>query len=255
MHPTYDPRSARSAGVRRSSATTSETPRRPPGLRTRAISRQDGCLVGGEVDHAVRNHDVDRTCRQRDRFDRALEKDRVGRRRLRGVVSSEREHLVGHVEPVGVTRRADAFGGEDHVDSAAGAEVEHRFAFIDLGTAVGFPQPSEASLAAVGRDRHAGRRRRVLRRTSLRHFHRMRSSFRRHSCLAFPRLRHALIRRIDAAPVRAAPLLWCSSATRSFQISDEGQLVCCLPSQGVVRPFTAFLAVNESGVEQLLHVV
>src|SRR5690606_6201664 len=38
MHPTQEPRSARSSGVRESAATTSEIPMRPPGLRTLAIS-------------------------------------------------------------------------------------------------------------------------------------------------------------------------------------------------------------------------
>src|SRR5690606_3979452 len=38
MHPTQEPLSARSSGVREASAATSEIPMRPPGLRTLAIS-------------------------------------------------------------------------------------------------------------------------------------------------------------------------------------------------------------------------
>ena len=44
MQPTQAPRSARSSGESRSSATTSLTPTRPPGLSTRAISRSTCAL-------------------------------------------------------------------------------------------------------------------------------------------------------------------------------------------------------------------
>ena len=58
-NPTSFPRSARSAGLSASSATTSLIPTRPPGRSTRNISRDHGGLVGRQVDHAVRDHDVD----------------------------------------------------------------------------------------------------------------------------------------------------------------------------------------------------
>ena len=52
--------------------------------------------------------------------------------RLARVPLREREHLVGHVEPVhgagGPTRRP-----REHVDAAARAEVEHRLALVQLG--------------------------------------------------------------------------------------------------------------------------
>ena len=48
------------------------------------------------------------------------------------VLVREREHLVGHVEAVDLARRADALRREQHVDAAARAEVEHRFAFVEL---------------------------------------------------------------------------------------------------------------------------
>ena len=38
------------------------------------------------------------------------------------------EHFVGHVHAVGLARRADPSGREQHVDATARAEVEHRFA-------------------------------------------------------------------------------------------------------------------------------
>ena len=48
------------------------------------------------------------------------------------VLASEREHVVGHVEPVGFAGGADTLGGEQDVDAAAGAEVEHGFARLQL---------------------------------------------------------------------------------------------------------------------------
>ena len=102
-------------------------------MSTRAISVSTAGLVGREVDHAVRDDDVDRVGRQRDLLDHALEEDRVRDAGLRRVRAREREHLVGHVEPVREAGRADAPRREDHVDPAAGAEVEHRLALVQLG--------------------------------------------------------------------------------------------------------------------------
>ena len=51
----------------------------------------------------------------------------------RGVLLCEREHLVGHVEAVRDAGRPDAPGGEDDVDAAAGAEIEHDFALVQIG--------------------------------------------------------------------------------------------------------------------------
>ena len=44
------------------------------------------------------------------------------------VLARQRQHLVGHVEPVGLAGRPDAPGRQQHVDAAARAEVEHRLA-------------------------------------------------------------------------------------------------------------------------------
>ncbi len=43
------------------------------------------------------------------------------------------EHLVGHVQAVGDPARTDPPGGEQDVDAAAGAEVEHRLALMQFG--------------------------------------------------------------------------------------------------------------------------
>ena len=60
--------------------TTSETANRPPGLSTRKASPQNAVFVRREVDHAVRNHDVDGVRRQGNVFHLAFEKFHVGPR-------------------------------------------------------------------------------------------------------------------------------------------------------------------------------
>ena len=69
--------------------------------------------------------DVDRVVGQRDLLDRALEELDVLDPGLRWLCARELEHLVGHVEAVGLAGRADPAGREQNVDAAAGAEVEH----------------------------------------------------------------------------------------------------------------------------------
>ena len=53
--------------------------------------------------------------------------------RLRLVLQRERQHLVGHVEPIRLAGRTDAPGREQHVDPAAGAQVEHDLALAQIG--------------------------------------------------------------------------------------------------------------------------
>ena len=108
-------------------------PMRPPGRRTRAISREYRVLVGGEVDDAVADDDVDRLGRQRQRLDVALEELDVGRAGLGGVRLGEGQHLVGHVDAERATGRPDPLGGEEDVDAAARAEVEDPLARMEVG--------------------------------------------------------------------------------------------------------------------------
>ncbi len=49
------------------------------------------------------------------------------------VLAGKRQHLVGHVQPVGDPRGADPPGREDDVDPAAGAQVEHDLALVQIG--------------------------------------------------------------------------------------------------------------------------
>ena len=95
--------------------------------------QQDLRLVGREVDHTVGDDDVDRVGGQGDLLDQALEEDGVPDPGVGGVLARQREHLVGHVEPVREAGRPDALGGQDDVDSSAGTQVEDGLAFAELG--------------------------------------------------------------------------------------------------------------------------
>ena len=69
---------------------------------------------------------------------------------LGGVGAREREHLVGHVEPEHAPGRADALRGEDHVDPAARAEVEHRLALAQLRDRGGIAATERGERGRVG---------------------------------------------------------------------------------------------------------
>src|SRR6185503_6382233 len=85
------------------------------------------------VDHAVRDDHVDGVVGKRDVLDLALEELDVRDAGVGLVPARELEHLVGHVQAVGFAGRADAPGREQHVDTAAGPEVEHGLAGAELG--------------------------------------------------------------------------------------------------------------------------
>ena len=80
----------------------------------------------------------------------ALQELDVRRAGLALVLARERQHLVGHVEAVGLAGRADASRREQDVDAAAGPEVEHRLA--------GFSCEQRGRVAAAERRRHRVRR-------------------------------------------------------------------------------------------------
>ena len=90
-------------------------------------------LVGGQVDHAVGDHHVDRAVRQRDVLDLALHELHVVGAGLDRVRPGQGEHLVGHVQAVGEPGRADPAGRQQHVDAAAGAQVQHPFPVPEFG--------------------------------------------------------------------------------------------------------------------------
>ena len=62
------------------------------------------------------------------------------------------QHLVGHVEAVRLPGGAHAPGRQQHVDAAAGAQVQHRLAGRELGQGCG------VAAAEGGGDRLGGQR-------------------------------------------------------------------------------------------------
>ena len=165
MQPTKLPRSARSSAVSRSSATTSLIADPAAGPQHARDLRQHRRLVDREVDHAVRDHDVDGVRRQRDLLDDALEEVDVRQARLGGVLLRQREHLVGHVEPVGGAGRPDAPGREDHVDASTGAEIEHDLTFAQVGDRGRVAAAERGAAPPPRAARPAARRRTAPRRT------------------------------------------------------------------------------------------
>ena len=88
--------------------TTSDTAKRPPGLQHAESFAQDSVFVGGKIDDAVGNDDIDRVVGQRDTLNLALQKLDVRDPRLALVVVGQSQHFVGHVETVGFAGGADA---------------------------------------------------------------------------------------------------------------------------------------------------
>ena len=75
------------------------------------------------------------------------------------VLLGDREHLVGHVEAVGLAGRPDPPRGQQHVDAAAGARSSTVSPGFNSARAVGLPQPSDASQRQL---RHLARLVRVV---------------------------------------------------------------------------------------------
>src|SRR6185312_3709059 len=89
-------------------------------------------LIGGKVDNAVGDDDIDRLIWQRNVFDRSLEKFNVGHAGLPLVLSGKCEHVIGHVEAVSLTRRPNPPRRQQHVDPAPGTEVKNRLAGLEV---------------------------------------------------------------------------------------------------------------------------
>ena len=121
---------------------------RPPGRRTRAISTEDGRLVRRQVDDAVADDHVKRLGRQRDGLDVALQELHVRDACLGDVARRQGQHLVGHVQAEDATRGSDATRRQEHVDAAAGAQVEDPLALVQVGHGDG--------VAAAQRGEHRG---------------------------------------------------------------------------------------------------
>src|SRR5277367_801157 len=94
---------------------------------------QDLVFVGGKIDHAIRDDDIDAVVRERDVLDFAFQKLDVFDSGFAFVFVGEGEHLVGHIEAVGFAGGSDSPGGEQHVDASARSEIENDFAGVQLG--------------------------------------------------------------------------------------------------------------------------
>ena len=111
---------------------------------------EHGWLVGGEVDHAVRDDHVDRVGGQGDGLDLALEELDVGGAGLGGVGAGQGQHLLGHVQPVGLAGGADPPGAQEHVDPAARAQVQDGLALVELGHRGGVAAAQAGQQRGVG---------------------------------------------------------------------------------------------------------
>src|SRR5437867_10316580 len=89
-------------------------------------------FVGREIDYAVGDDHIDRILGQWHIFDFSLEKLDILRPRFALVLARELQHLVRHIETVGLSCRTDPPGREQNVDPASGSEVEDGFAFAEL---------------------------------------------------------------------------------------------------------------------------
>ena len=101
MQPTQRSMLLRTSSGTSPRTTTSETAKRPPGLRTRNASREHAVLVGGEVDDAVGDDDVDGVVGKRNASISPLRNSTFVDACLPLVFAREGEHFVGHVEAVG----------------------------------------------------------------------------------------------------------------------------------------------------------
>ena len=79
-----------------------------------------------------------------------LRKSTFARPLLRLFSLGQGQHLVGHVEAVGLAGRSDPPGREHHVDAAARAQVEHGLARLQFG------QRGRVAAAQRGQQRRIG---------------------------------------------------------------------------------------------------
>ena len=105
----------------------------PAGLEHAKCLGEHAILVRRQVDHAVRDDHVHGVVGERDRLDLALQELDVVDTRLALILARQREHLVRHVQAVRLAGRSDAPGRQQHVDAAAGAEIQDRLTRRQLG--------------------------------------------------------------------------------------------------------------------------
>ena len=93
--------------------------------------REDRVLVGHEVNHAVRDHDVQRLVRQRELLDQPLPDLYVVEAHFGRALPRSLHHRGSHVDPDRATAGADHLRGDQQVGPRPAAEVEHGLALAD----------------------------------------------------------------------------------------------------------------------------
>ena len=160
MQPTHSSMLRRTSAGTSPRTTTSETAKRPPGFRTRKASRSTRSLSAERLITQLEMMTSTELSGSGNVFDFALEKLDVLDSGLALVLAREGQHLIGHVETVGFAGGADAPGGKQHVDAAAGAEIEHRLAGVELGQRGGIAAAERGQHGLFAAVRRSGWRRR-----------------------------------------------------------------------------------------------
>ena len=122
------PRSSATSAGTSPRTTTSDTAKRPPGFSTRNASRSTRSLSAERLMTQFEMMTSTRASGSGMLLDLALQELDVRDAGLPLVLARQGEHLVGHVEAVGLAGRADPARREQDVDAAARAEVEDRLA-------------------------------------------------------------------------------------------------------------------------------
>ena len=110
MQPVHWAMSRRVSSSMPASATMSVTAKRPPGRSTRAASRKTAGLSPERLITQLEIIDVDGIVRERDILDRSLQELDVLHPGLALIAPRQLEHLVGHVDAVGLPHGPDATG-------------------------------------------------------------------------------------------------------------------------------------------------
>jgi hypothetical protein len=118
-----------------------------PGPQDAKGLAQHDVFVGAQVDHAVRDDDIDRPVGQWNRFDLTLEELDVGDACMSLVFTSECQHLIRHIQTVGFAAWGNTARGKEDINAVATPQVRTVSPGLSPASAVGLLQPSEANSA------------------------------------------------------------------------------------------------------------
>jgi hypothetical protein len=89
-------------------------------------------LIAGQIDDAVRDHDVNVSRRKRDLFNVPHHEPDVTHSRLGGIGTGQCGHGGASVQPISHAGRADPPGRQQHVQPAARTEVQNTLARLQV---------------------------------------------------------------------------------------------------------------------------